>query len=702
MRRHNQQLRNRVDVRVVLGIATVLLFIGGGAVRTLAQNSVEKSETSQQAKAPEDELALARAAVRNPEEKPAPPETGRIMGDYSIRSSLEVGYRFVDVRGNSDLYRSEVDVRRGLRVLGFSLDARSISGQSHFFDFLRADVSNAGGDQSQSFSVRADKTRFYKFDASVRRFDYFRFLPAFALGEHNYDLSLETSDYNLKLFPQRRVRINLGYARSRAKGPDTTTYDYQRNEFPLDGAARWATNDYRVGTDIILTRNWEFFFEEMFRRYNDDTNYFQDVAVNHGNEPTSRSLLTFFNRDNPTRMRGYITRGSLAGAITPRAHLVLRGFYGSETLDITQYELTSGVNASGNQIISGNIITTGHAHRPSADADVLFTYDINEQFSISNSFRYTNFRIDGGLDALTASLLELRNGTLQPSTTITLDSSFTGLASTWNTLDVTYTRSRKFSMNAGWRTTHRNVKLFGATEEGNVQSTQNTNTLIAGARYRPEDRLSLFFDFEKGSTDNPFVRVTPLDYRRERVRVNFQATSKLSFEGTFADNHRTNPTPFVQNNSSYRSFSASAFWQPNGRVWLTGGYDFDHLDSTADIVFFTANQLNTGRSIYFARQNSIFTDARFALTNRLDFLMVYRFIQDLGAPSNPLGGNPGPNDFVTALPLRRHNPEGRLAYRFNNHVTGNLSYRHYSYTELDQRFDDYRANILTTSVLFTF
>lgn len=78
--------------------------------------------------------------------------------------------------------------------------------------------------------------------------------------------------------------------------------------------------------------------------------------------------------------------------------------------------------------------------------------------------------------------------------------------------------------------------------------------------------------------------------------------------------------------------------------------------------------------------------------------MVYYYIMDRGAPAVSLGAN----DVVNAYPLRRHNPEARLAYRFSNHVTGNLSYRHYSYNERDFSVQDYRSNILTSSLRFTF
>jgi hypothetical protein len=77
---------------------------------------------------------------------------------------------------------------------------------------------------------------------------------------------------------------------------------------------------------------------------------------------------------------------------------------------------------------------------------------------------------------------------------------------------------------------------------------------------------------------------------------------------------------------------------------------------------------------------------------------VSYYIKDLGAPSVTTGTS----DTVLALPLRRHNPEARLAYRFNNHLTGNVSYRHFSYNERDFSALDYRSNISTISLRITF
>ena len=210
------------------------------------------------------------------------------------------------------------------------------------------------------------------------------------------------------------------------------------------------------------------------------------------------------------------------------------------------------------------------------------------------------------------------------------------------------------------------------------------------------------FDVEKGQNNSAFVRINPLDYTKVRVRAQLQATDKLGFSGTFTSLDRTNPTPQVNNDSNSRSYTIAANWEPKSRVYIDAGYDYHDLNARGDILYTTViNNVTTrvsGQSIYYARINSLYVNTRFGLTNRLDLLMYYYYIMDRGAPSVSLG----PNDVVSSLPIRRHNPEARLAFRFTNNITGNLSYRHYSYNEREFATQDYRANLLTTSLRFTF
>ncbi len=182
------------------------------------------------------------------------------------------------------------------------------------------------------------------------------------------------------------------------------------------------------------------------------------------------------------------------------------------------------------------------------------------------------------------------------------------------------------------------------------------------------------------------------------MRAHYRATEKVFFTGAFTSTDQINPTPQLDNEADLRSYTLSVGWEPNSRVSVETGYDYHDLFSTADISYFEASVAKFGTSLYYARINSVFVNARFGLTKRLDALVAYYYIMDRGAPSVVVG----PDDFVSAYPLHRHNPEFRLAYRFNNFVTGNLSYRNYSYNERDFSAQDYRANILTTSVRLTF
>jgi hypothetical protein len=702
---------------VAVFVLSLSLYLTAG-LPVFAQSSVEKSPTTQQAKQPEDELAAARAAVAKPSEKPEKPETGRVTGNYLINSSIEVGYRWVDVNGNVNRYYSDVNVRDGLRVLDFSLDARSINGEGALFDFLRADVANAGGDQSQYFSLRVDKARYYKFDGKVRRFYYFRELAGVANNQHHYDMRQQVSDFNLKLFPQRALKLNLGYGRSIGKGPFLSTYNTNSDQFSIDGTQRWEANDYRIGADARVKR-WNLFGEYLYRGFRNDTEQFQNVARNPGNDISNTATLTFFDRDTPIRSNSHVIRGSILGDIGSRLHVLLQGMHNDETARIKQFEQVAGTNTS-NGTLTRFILADAVAKRPSTSADGMLAVDLHENVTLSNTSRYYHYRILGNLNLNTNTTTRAASGSVTNTSVPTLFRHTTDVTSYWNTLQLQFGYGSKFTGNLGWRYTFRDVQLLGAAPTAEESERQNTNTFIGGVRFRPVKRASLFFDYENGSSDNVFVRISPIDFQRFRARANISITDSFSFHTSFTSTDRSNPTRQVENEADYRAFATTIMWEPKTRFWITGGYNYDSAFATADIAFFVSSVLRTGTSRYYARQHFLFFDSRVGVTNRLDLFLVYRYIKDLGAPNGVAPVLvPADNNFITSLPLKRHNPEARLAYRFNNHVTANVSYRHYSHNEkfnnlffqsytststgvVGTSIPDYRANIVTTSLRFTF
>src|SRR5262249_55552402 len=397
-------------------LACALLTLFGAAAD--AQSSVEKSETGQQARAQESELDRARSIVTKPgENKPSKPETGRVWGVYSTTTTFEIGHRFVDTDGSRDRYLSDVNVRDGWRVLEYSTDMRAQPGSGLLFDFLKADVSNAGGDPSQTFSLRMDKTRAYRFDGNVRRFNYYRAPgPNFALGFRNYDLRQQVSDLNLKLFPQRAVRINAGYGRSTAKGRFNPSYSFERDLFQLLGQTRWEANDYRLGLDATY-RKWDFGVEQLYRNFRDDPAITSTPGVNLGFNPTDAGKISFLDRDTPLGAGALANRARVHGRGGERLRVVLRGLHDEERMNAPYLETSQGTAGNNANIISRVLTGDGAVKRPGAVVDAGATFDINRNFSISDSFRYTSFRIAGQVATLQPSVQ--RTGTAPPQTIIT-------------------------------------------------------------------------------------------------------------------------------------------------------------------------------------------------------------------------------------------------------------------------------------------
>jgi hypothetical protein len=680
---------------------SVCLLVGDLTVR--AQSSVEKIPTAVEAKRPVDSSLSAAEVVRRPNEKPTPEQPGRVMGDYAWSSAIEAGYRFVDSDGSRNRFLSDLYLRNGLRLLDLHLDARSISGSGGLFDFMRADANNGGSDASQSYYLRLEKARLYRFDGTVREFNFYRYLPSFALGQHNFNLDQRASDFNLKLFPQRTVRLNLGYSRSSAAGPLLTTYSVEGDSFQVEGQSRWESNDYRLGMETSY-RRWDFSVGGIYRYFKNDTGYSQEAGtVNQGNNPALTSAsLDFFNRDQPTRSKATVVHGSIRGDITQRLHLVAVGSHTHDRLKASQFDQLTGTGAGviPTQILLNQIAAAGYANQSSDSSDLGLSYDISENISLSDSFRYYSFSVPGDVTTLTRRSVQSRNRAPTNTATNVFDSRLTDYRSYLNTLQVQFNYGRRFSANAGWRVTHRVVSLTNP-DEGDGRYPQASHALISGLRFRPVKNTSLFFDYERGETDQAFVRINPLAYRRFRLRANVKVTNSFSLDSALTTTDTANPTAQINQEGDFRAFSVSGTWEPKERLWLTGGYNYDYLFNNADIIFYTNFRQNQGRSIYYARQNAVFVDSRIGVTRRLDLFLIYRYLQDRGAPA-AAGFPTSATDFVSSLPLHRHNPEARISFRFNRHTTGSISYRHYSYNEIILNPEDYRANILTTSLRFVF
>ncbi|HYL98974.1 MAG TPA: hypothetical protein VEZ90_08470, partial [Blastocatellia bacterium] len=177
------------------------------------------------------------------------PAASPVPSTYTVNSSAEFGWRFKASDGNLDQFRSDLNYDKGARLFNSNVYIRNNDGGG-LFDTLLVDAFGLGGDPSQYVKVDVEKTKWYRFDANYRRFDYFNNLSNFALGQHTNDLQYQVGDFDLTLFPRNeKLKVYLGYSMDYDKGTQFTTYDINRNEFPLFAPTHSRADDYRFGFD---------------------------------------------------------------------------------------------------------------------------------------------------------------------------------------------------------------------------------------------------------------------------------------------------------------------------------------------------------------------------------------------------------------------------------------------------------------------
>ena len=238
---------------------------------------------------------------------PTPEPVGKTRGDdwddYNIVDSFETGYRFHTVGGNMSKYRSDINFGNGVRLLGSFLTMNSKDGHGRFFDEIVLTTQGLGNDPYESATFRIQKNGLYRYDLLWRENAYFNpgLTTGNANGQHLLDTNYQLQDHDLTLFPQSRFKFFLGYTHSSQTGAGISTiqlFDSRGNEFPLFANIKRNRNEYRVGNEFTLLgvrlnwmRGWEDFKE--------DTPYAL-TGSGQGNNPTSTTTLTSFQRSEPT------------------------------------------------------------------------------------------------------------------------------------------------------------------------------------------------------------------------------------------------------------------------------------------------------------------------------------------------------------------------------------------------------------------
>jgi hypothetical protein len=687
-----------------------LLLVGALALSSVAMNI--RAQQPAPSPSPQTQTTTSQPPTASNDET--------MMGGYTVTSSIEVGVRGLSVVGNGNKYRSDLNYRPGLRLFDSSFLLKRKEGRGTLFDELLVNTSGWGADPQGYTRVNVEKTGVYRFDANVRRFKYFNNLVNLALNQHTQNTRLQFGDYDLTLLPDNpRFKFYLGYSRDTQRGPGLITYDFSRDEFAISSNQQSSAHNWREGVDAKLGPI-DISFLMGARYFKDDSSF--TTSFNRGNNPTNTSRIDTLRREMPTTGHHFFTRFSAHTFIAKKLDITGRFIYTQSRTNFDFLEQVTGRSgvAPGNIIRLEEFRTSGQVKRPYGVGDFGVTFLATDKLRFSDTFRFDNFRINGG-DVLADFLLQSTpaGAPLPATTTNNLFLRSTAYRRLMNTVEADYQFSTHFAAHIGYRFTDRRVRLFQFNQNTTPRSTDETfvnrtNSVIFGFKARPIPGWNIYFDGEHGSADSVFTRIENNKFTNLRVRSRYAPNDKLSFSFSVVTRNNSNPSEVLQSSTllpagtapdaldvavKSRTFSTSVDWTPTQKLSLSTGFTHLRVTSNAGIILFITNQSRLGQSQYFMRDNFFFFNAFVNPSPRVTLFASYRISKDPGQGSR---ASSDPAIIIGSYPMAFQSPEARLVIKLNRRIDWNIGYQYYNYRDRFFPVQNYHAHLPFTSLRIYF
>lgn len=519
---------------------------------------------------------------------------------------LEIGYRWLEVDGNEDMYRTQINEDDGFLLRAFSLTSSDVYGDMKFFDHLRIDVSEMGAGPAGAFRIDMRKTGMYRFLLRYRDADQYSALPVWANpflaqgiipGQHTIDRTRKMLDMDLEFLPGRKITPFVGYSSNRNDGPGTTTYHFGQDEFHLAQNLKETEDEIRFGIAWDLpnfygrvTQGWRSYDgKETLTLLNPSGNNTFPVL----GQPVQATALTrtsTIEDDNSPFTNVYVT-----GELWDRVKLI--GTYvtfDAETEGVESETATGSFVSFPLSIFFNGVdstITSG-ANNESTTAglkaeimlmpglDLLAGYEQREKeisgVGLLNAI-YGDARTFGGVSLGNLSAL------VSAETLMNRDETAYNVGLSARALG-------PFSLWANFTTTDQEVLVEPDLSEIVVDIAQggfferSIDTLDIGGNVKWSG-LTLGASYRKDDADEPIMRTDYLDRERIRVRAAWQTKGKKFRIGAVAENlDQSNDSAGVGYDGEMKSYSLDARWAPVEVFSLWGAYSVFEAESTVTII----------------------------------------------------------------------------------------------------------------------
>lgn len=677
-----------------LSIAAIMLF---GVALGFAQDPPKQDPPQAPAQSDAKPDAKPDAAQAASTASPVPASESWLTG------WIDLGYRWrTDVGGSLDAYRTFVDLGSGPKLLGAEFTL--IDPKRRWFDKIRVRAYSWGGDPYQTLHVDAEKSKFYRFSGDYREMAYFDFLPSYAdpllsrgilLNEQSFDTHRKMGNYQLDLFPSKRIIPYFAYERDSGSGTGATAFVTDANQFPLPNTMSDLTSLYRGGVRIEL-RRFHATLEEGGTTFNDNQNVFQSsTGVNYGNLSTPvlgqiTSLSSLLAAYGISGSSAY-SKALFTSNVTSWLDVYGQFLYSQPDSNVNYHQ-----SAAGNLLLENPFLFyTSQAYLLSASAKLPHTTgSLGAEQRALHRLRFTESwltdRMHNAGSATSNDVFTNSSSSQQIAAALT-----SSLVNNYNQaeVDVFYDVTSKLMLRAGYRYVWGEESDAVLPAAGLVSSDQarlRRNVGLAGLRYRPIQKLSLMAEAEIGSSGAADFRTSLYNYQRVRAQARYQVIKSLNFTADFTALLNNNPVAGV--NSDYRGQqeSLSMFWSP-AQLWnFQGSY-------TRSTVYSNLSYLDPGtlQILPFTyRDNANSATALFNINLR-------HAATPAGAMSPKLTAGGSLLTSSGSRPTTYFQPIVTVWLPLTKHVSWFGEYRYYGYGETLYPYENFHASLISTGLRVT-
>jgi hypothetical protein len=515
-------------------------------------------------------------------------------------TDLEVGLQWVDVSGNEDMYRTQLNDRDGLVIRDLSVLIVDTEGEVDLFDRLRLDASGFGGSPAGRLRLSSDLGGLYSFRLQYMRYDLFSAVPGWANPAEGSSPSLHRSDRDrhlldleVELLPGKAITPIVGYRWNKVDGPRSTTYHVGQDEFRLASDLEETESEVRVGFGFragtfrgALVQGWRR-FEARERSW---------LAPGAEGGLNSRPVLGTdvvmdqHARTTETDAETPVTSIYASGTLIDRIRLDLTYVRADTETDTTSDEALSGslVSYRISRFFSGfEQSIESRTDNPTWRGALRAGIDLTRTLSLDLGYERRHRELEGWALISSLYLDTLNFSGADPGDVLDLVRIENGYDRDDETVDLTLraTELGPFHLWAGWSTTDTSLDLeedlaqivVPGGQSGSYERQVDSYDLGAGLTLGP---VKVLVDYVADDGDQSVMRTDFLDRSRIRGRIDWSPLQWLTLLATAEHITASNDTPGIDLDADTDHWALDLGLEPVDDLWFRIAWDRYETEST--------------------------------------------------------------------------------------------------------------------------